>query len=193
MDESSYKERRLEVLRASCTGQPRKMVNLFCVPMTNLNTSQRINKALDRLRQRYDVSGGVTSEPSVIAARNGPKVSFEINSFKLFNEDLNTLEFFVYVHDEVEKLSVQLLENTASRLPVLPKRRYIDYLEKTGFNLSRPGFDSLRDFVGHEIKLVTSDYAQVFFKSDNKDKEEQSSFHSIGYRVHQVTVGLGND
>ena len=29
MDESPYPERRFEVLRASCVGQPREMVNLF--------------------------------------------------------------------------------------------------------------------------------------------------------------------
>ena len=58
MDESPYDDRKLEVLRASCTGQPLEMVNLFCVPMKNVSTSTRIEKALDRLRQRYGVSGG---------------------------------------------------------------------------------------------------------------------------------------
>ena len=74
MDESPYDDRKLEVLRASCTGQPREMVNLFCVPMKNVSTSTRIEKALDRLRQRCGVSGGLTSEPKIIAIRNGPKV-----------------------------------------------------------------------------------------------------------------------
>ena len=101
MSESPFEERRLEVLRASCVGQPREMVNLFCVPMKNMSTSRRIEKALDRLRQRYGVSGGLTSEPKVMAVRNGPKVSFTSTSLKLFNEDLNTLEVFAYVHDEV--------------------------------------------------------------------------------------------
>ena len=53
MDESPYDERRLEVLRASCVGQSRKMVNLFCAPMKNMSTAQRIEKALDRLRLRW--------------------------------------------------------------------------------------------------------------------------------------------
>ena len=52
MNESPYEERRLEVLRASCVGQLRKMVNLFCAPLKNMTTTQRIEKALDRLRQR---------------------------------------------------------------------------------------------------------------------------------------------
>ena len=120
-------------------------------------------------------------------------MSFELNSLKLFNEDLNTLEVFAYAHDEAEKLSAQLLLDTANRLPVLLKQRYIDYLDKKGLNSSHPGFDSLRDFVVHEIKLMTSDYAQAFFKTDSKDKEGQSSSRSKGYRVHQVTVGSGND
>ena len=75
MSESPFEERRLEVLRASCVGQPREMVILFCVPMKNMITSRRIEKALDRLRQRYGVSGGLTSEFKVMAVRNGPKVS----------------------------------------------------------------------------------------------------------------------
>ena len=50
MEESSYDDRKLEVLRASCVGQPREMVNLFCAPMKNMSTNQRIEKAIDRLR-----------------------------------------------------------------------------------------------------------------------------------------------
>ena len=49
-DESPYE---LEVLRASCTGQTREMVNLFCVPMKNVSTSARIEKVLNRLRQQW--------------------------------------------------------------------------------------------------------------------------------------------
>ena len=48
MDESPYDERRLEVLRASCVGQPREMINLFCAPMKSMTTAQRIEKALSR-------------------------------------------------------------------------------------------------------------------------------------------------
>ena len=130
MDESPYDDRKLEVLRASCTGQPREMVNLFCVPMKNVSTSTRIEKALDRLRQRYGVSGGLTSEPKIIAIRNGPKVLSDLNSLKMYNEDLNTLEIFAMAHDEVEKLSGQLFLDTASRLPHVLKQRYLDYLNK---------------------------------------------------------------
>ena len=35
----------------------------------------------------------------------------------MFNEDLNTLEVFSFARDEAEKLSGQLLLDTASRLP----------------------------------------------------------------------------
>ena len=187
MNESPYDERRLEVLRASCIGQPREMVNLFCAPMKSITTSQRIEKALGRLRQRYGVSGGLTSEPKIIAIRNGSKVAFNASSMKMYNEDLNTLEVYAFAHDEVDKLSGQLLIDTASRLPNLLKRRYLDYLDKKGLNMSRPGFDSLRDFVAHEIDMMTSEYAQAFFKSD--DKEHAQSSGSKTYRVRQTTVG----
>ena len=89
------------------------------------------------------MSGGFTSEPNIIAIRNGPKGSFDLNSLKMFNENLNTLEIFVFAYDEAEKLSGQLLLDTASRLPTLLKRRYLDFLDRKGLNLSRPGFDSL--------------------------------------------------
>ena len=57
MSESPCDECRLEVLRASCIGQPREMVNLFMAPMRSMPAVQQIEKALDRLKQRYGVSG----------------------------------------------------------------------------------------------------------------------------------------
>ena len=129
------------------------MVNLFCAPMKSITTSQRIEKALGRLRQRYGVAGDLTSEPQIIAIRNGSKVAFNASSMKMYNEDLNTLEVYAFAYDEVDKLSGLLVIDTASRLPNLLKRRYLDYLDKKGLNMSRPGFDSLRDFVAHEIDM----------------------------------------
>ena len=85
--ENTCDERKLEALRASCSGQPREMVNLFLAPMKNMSTSQRIEKAIDRLHQRYGVSGGLTTEPQILAVRNGPKVIFNSVSLKSFNED----------------------------------------------------------------------------------------------------------
>ena len=139
MEESPFEERRLEVLRASCVGQPREMVNLLRAPMKNMSTAQRIEKALDRLRQRYGISGGFSYEPKVRRAfRHGPKVSFNVASLKSFNEDLNILKVVVYAHDEVEKLSGQLLLDTSSRSPKIWKRRCLDYLDKMPLNLSNP-------------------------------------------------------
>ena len=66
--ESPCDERKLEVLRASCSGQPREMVNLFLGPMKNMSTSQRIEKAIDRLRQRYGLSGGRDGNIAAYAA-----------------------------------------------------------------------------------------------------------------------------
>ena len=126
MDESSYPERRFAVLRASCVGQPREMVNLFFAPMKSLSTSQRIEKALDQLRQRYGVPSGLTSEPKIIEIRNGSKVTLNSTWLKKFNEELNTLEVFAYANDEIDKLSGQLLLDVANRLPVLLKRRYLN-------------------------------------------------------------------
>ena len=87
MDKSPYDERRLEVPKAFCTGQPREMVNLFCVPMKNMDrdTSASIERALERLRQRYGVSGGLTTDPKEIALPNGPKVFHDLNTLKIIS------------------------------------------------------------------------------------------------------------
>ena len=102
---------------------------------------------------------------------------------------------FANAHGEAKKFQINcfLALDTENRLPVLLKWRYINYFDKKDLNLSRLWFDSLRDFVVYEIKLMTLDCAQAIFKSYYADKEAQSSSRSKGYRVHQVTVGSGND
>ena len=186
MDESPYPERRFEVLRASCVGQPREMVNLFFAPMKAMTTSQRIEKALARLKERYGVPAGLTSEPKVREIRHGPSISFNTASLKSFNEELNLLEVYAYAHNELEKLSGQLTLDTANRLPNFLKRRFLDYLTKIGSDLNRPGFDSLRGFVAHELSVSTSDYAQTFFGSDEKGKSRDAG--SGGRKNNQVRV-----
>ena len=161
--ESPYDECRLEVLRASCIGQPWKMVNLFFAPLRNMSTSKRIERALDHLRQRYGVFGELTSEPKIAKIRTGPKVAMSIASLKVFNKDLNTLEVYAHAHNELDKLSGQLTLDTANRLPGVLKRRYLDYLNKEGFSLNQPGFEPLREFVVYELNIMTSDYARSFF------------------------------
>ena len=179
MVESPHEERRLEVRHASCVGQPREMVNLFFAPLKSMSTSERIERALDRLRQRYDVSGFL-SEPKVLEIRNGAEVTHTVLSVKSFNEDLNTLEVFAYAHDKFHKLSEQLLLDVGNRLPGNLKRRYIDYLDRRS-NLDQPGFEgfeALRNFVVHEISVMTSVYAKALFKT-NEDKVKSRSSNSV--------------
>ena len=176
------------MLRASCVGQPREMVNLFLAPMKSISTSERIEKALDRLRERYGVSGGLATKPKIIDIRNGPKVTFNTASLKLFNEDLNMLEVFAYVHDEVEKLCEQMLKDVANRLTGTLKRRYLDYLTQKRLDLNRPSFESLRKFVVHELSVMTSDYAQTFFNADEKDKSREFNMSRGPVRIRKVAV-----
>ena len=185
MHKSPCDERRLEVLRASCTGQPREMVNLFFAPMRNMSFSRRIERALDRLRQRCGVSGGLTSEPKIAKICTKPRVAISVASLKAFNEDLNTLEVYAHAHDELDKVSGQLMLDTANRLL---KRRYLDYLDEKSINLNQPGCESLREFVVHELNLMTSDYAQSFLKSDDKDRASGSCNGHRALHVRQVTV-----
>ena len=155
--------------------------------MRCLPTPQRIEKAHDRLRERYGVSGGLTSESQIISIRHGPKVVFTSALLKSFSEDLNTLEMSAYAHDDAEKLSGQLLLDVANRLPGVPKRRYLDYLSQRGLSLNKPGFESSKRFVVHELGVMTSDYAQTFFKSEKKEKTRETSGGRNLIRVRQVT------
>ena len=86
MNQCPISERRLEVLRAACVGQPREMVNLFFGPMRGLSTSERVEKekALERLSERYGVSGGLTAEPAIVDIRNGSRVLHNVVSLKKF-------------------------------------------------------------------------------------------------------------
>ena len=73
--------------------------------------------ALSRLRQRYGVPGGLTTEPEIIEIRSGSVISFNVGSLKQFIQELNTLAVFALAHDQYEKLSGQLLLDVANRLP----------------------------------------------------------------------------
>ena len=98
---------------------------------------------------------------------------------------------FAYAHDQVEKLSGQLLLDTANRLPANLKRRYLDYIDKRSLNLNQPsleGFECLRNFIVHEIKFMTTDYAQALFKVDEKDKLRDSSGKSNTVRVRHAAI-----
>ena len=85
--------------------------------MRNTRTSRRIERALYRLRQKYSVSGGLTSEPKISKIRTEPRVAISVASLKAFNEDINTLEVYAHAHDELDKLSGQFMLDTANRLP----------------------------------------------------------------------------
>ena len=128
----------------------------------------------------------MTAEPAIVDIRNGPRVLHNVVSLEKFRENLNTLKVFAYAHNEIKKLSGQLLLDVANRLPGVLKRRYLDYLNHLGLDLNKPGFDSLRNFAGHELKIMTSEYAQRFFKENEKSGEFSNSRNTV--HVHQSVV-----
>ena len=188
MRESICSERHLEILRASCVGQPRAFMNLVFPSMKILSTSERVEKAIERLREKYGVTGGLITEPEIVKIRAASRVAHIVASLKIFNQDLNSLEVFAYVHDEIKKSSGQLLLNVANRLPGVLKRHYLDYLRQVGLDLNRPGFGSLHKFVVNELSIMTSEYAQTFFKLNKKKKFKDPAPSPL--RVRQVGVEI---
>ena len=136
---------------------------------------------------------GLTSEPKIIEIRNGSKVTLNSTSLKHFNEELNTLEVFAHAQDEIDKLSGQLLLDVANCLPVFLKRRYLDYLTKIGSDLNRPKFDTLRKFVACELSVSSSDYAQTFFKLEEKDKCQKGGERGSSQQVRVRQVAVNSD
>ena len=100
MSESPCSERHLDIFRVACVGQPRELVNLFRAPKKNLSTSERVEKAISRLPERYVVLAGLLTEPEIVRIRTGFKVVHTVASLKAFNEDLNTLKLFSDPHNE---------------------------------------------------------------------------------------------
>ena len=78
--------------------------------------------------------------------------------------------------------------NVANRLPGVPKRQCLDYLKKSGLDLKRPALESLRNFVAKELSIMTSDYAQTFFKSADKEKLRESGVGRGYVRVRNVAI-----
>ena len=76
--------------------------------------------------------------------------------------------------------------DVANRLPGILKRRYLDYLNHLGLDLNKHGFDSLRNFIGHELKIMTSEYAQTFFKQNGKSGEFGNSRNTVHVRQSVV-------
>jgi len=54
--------------------------------------------------------------------------------------------------------------------------------------MNRPGFESLRELVMRKLNVMTSDYAQAFFKQDNKEKSRDNGKERGSIRVSQVAL-----
>ena len=56
--------------------------------------------------------------------------------------------------------------------------------------MSQPGFESLHKFIVHEIAMTASEYAQAFFKQDEKEGPHDSGASSKDFRVRQVDINV---
>ena len=64
--------------------QSREIVNLFFAAMKNVITSQRIERVLDYLRQRYGFSNGLTAETEIAKIRCLHGAAISVASLKVF-------------------------------------------------------------------------------------------------------------
>ena len=77
-------------------------------------------------------------------------------------------------------------------MSIILKRRYEDYLDKLGLDMSQPGFETLCEFIVHEIAMMAFEYAQAFFKQEKKEGPRDFGTGSKDFRVHQVGINADN-
>ena len=58
--------------------------------------------------------------------------------------------------------------------------------------MSQPGFESLCEFIVHEIAMMAFEYAQAFFKQEKKEGPRDFGTGSKDFRVHQVGINADN-
>ena len=58
--------------------------------------------------------------------------------------------------------------------------------------MSQAGLESLRKFIVHEIAMMASEYAQAFFKQDEKEGPRDFGTSCKDFRVLQVGINVDN-
>ena len=92
-----YSDRKLPLLGAACLHRAAQTIAVVISDTPGFDDDAKINMALNRLSQRFEVHGGFVNEPEVQKIRNGPKMSStSAAAWKTFRDELT--QCFVYAH-----------------------------------------------------------------------------------------------
>ena len=105
--------------------------------MKNLSTSELVEKAIARLRERYGVLGGLITEPEIVRISTESKVVHTVALLKAFNEDMILWKcllilmtryfflFYLYIYPPVSQESdggaIHRVGNYPDLLPEMPR------------------------------------------------------------------------
>ena len=84
-----YSNRKLPLLKAACVHTAAQTIAVVICDTSGFDDDAKINMALNRLSQRFEVHGGFLNEPEVQKIRNGPKMSStSAAAWKTFRDEL---------------------------------------------------------------------------------------------------------
>ena len=166
MDRCTYPDRKLALLRASCVRSASQTIAVVISDTPGLKDDVKVNMALNRLRQRFGISGGFLNEPSG-KIRNVPKMTdTSVDAWRLFKDELTQCFVFAHSYKQLSQLEGRFVVDLARRLPTYAKQRFLDFLNDRFGYTSDPTFDSLMEFVVREEKSKGSDLGVQLMAED---------------------------
>ena len=138
-----YSDRKLALLRAACVRMTAKTIAVVISDLPGFKDDIKINMVLNRLAQRFGVSGGFLNEPEARKIRNAPKMSnTSVDAWRAFKDELTQCFVFAHSYKQPDQLEGRIVFDLALRLPTYAKQRFLDYLYNRFGCTSDPTFDS---------------------------------------------------
>ena len=162
-------------MRAECVRTAAQTIAVVISDTQGLKDHIKIDMALNRLAQRFGVSGGFLNEPEVRKIRNVPKMSnANVDAWRAFKDELTQYFVFALSYKQPGQLEGRFVVDLARRLRTYAKQRFLDYLNDRFGCTSDPIFDTLMDFVVREEKCKLLDFAVQLMTEEKSDRFAKS-------------------
>ena len=181
-----YSDRKLALLRAACVRTAAQTIAVVISDTPGFKDDIKINMILNRLAQRFGVSGGFLNEPEVRKIGNAPKISnTSIDAWRAFKDELTQCFVFAHSYKQPGQLEGRFAVDLARRLPTYAKQEFLGYLNDRFGCTSDPTFDSLMGFVVREEKCKVSDFC---FQLMTEEKLGRSAKSGVSVQVKRASA-----
>ena len=183
-----YSDRKLALLRAACVRTAAQTIAYLILDTPGCKDNIKINMALNRLAQRFGVSGGFLNQPEVRKIRSAPKMSnTSVVAWRAFKDELIHCFVFVHSYKQPGQLESRFVVDLARRLPIYAKQRFLDYLNDRFGCTSDQTFDSSMNFVVCEEKCIASDFGVQLM---TEKKSGRSAKSGVLVQVKRISANL---